>query len=188
MNEPPPVPPPPAASVTPESLPTASVTPESHPPMRDGLAPVIGPGACVLILGSFPSERSLETGQYYANRRNQFWPLLGSVFGFDADAAYDQRIAMAQSHGVALWDVAHSCRRVGSMDAKIDRNSLVVNDFGPLLTAHPGIARIFVNGLTAFELFERHVVTALPAVRLPSSSGALPMSFADKLARWREIA
>jgi hypoxanthine-DNA glycosylase len=156
-------------------------------PLRDGLAPVVGDGARVLILGSFPSERSLVAGQYYANRRNQFWPLLGTVFDFDADATYQERIDAVTRHGVALWDVVHSCRRVGSMDAKIDRKTLVVNDFGPLLAGYPGIERVFVNGLTAFELFERHVDTALPAVRLPSSSGALPMSFADKLARWREV-
>jgi hypoxanthine-DNA glycosylase len=156
-------------------------------PLREGLTPVVADGARVLILGSFPSERSLVAGEYYANRRNQFWPLLGAVFGFDPDLPYGGRIEAVTQHGVALWDVVHSCRRAGSMDAKIDRKSLVVNDFGPLLTAHPGIARIFVNGLTAFELFERHVETTLPAVRLPSSSGALPMTFADKLARWREL-
>jgi hypoxanthine-DNA glycosylase len=156
-------------------------------PMREGLTPVIADGARVLVLGSFPSERSLVSGEYYANRRNQFWPLLGAVLGFDADLVYDARIAAVKQHGVALWDVVHSCRRIGSMDAKIDRKSLVVNDFGPLLAAHPGIERIFVNGLTAFELFERHVETALPAVRLPSSSGALPMTFEDKLTRWREL-
>jgi hypoxanthine-DNA glycosylase len=157
-------------------------------PLREGLAPVAGDGARVLILGSFPSERSLVAGEYYANRRNQFWPLLGAVFGFDADVAYAERIAAVTRHGVALWDVVHSCRRAGSMDAKIDRKSLVVNDFGSFLAQHPGIERVFVNGLTAFELFERHARTALPAVRLPSSSGALPMTFADKLDRWREIA
>jgi hypoxanthine-DNA glycosylase len=156
-------------------------------PLREGLAPVVGDGARVLILGSFPSERSLATVQYYANRRNQFWPLLGTVFGFDADATYEELLEAVTGHGVALWDVVHSCRRVGSMDAKIDLKTLVVNDFGPLLTDYPGIERVFVNGLTAFELFERHVATALPAIRLPSSSGALPMSFADKLARWREV-
>jgi hypoxanthine-DNA glycosylase len=156
-------------------------------PLREGLAPVIGDGARVLILGSFPSERSLVAGEYYANRRNQFWPLLATVFDFDADATYQERTEAVRRHGVALWDVVHSCRRVGSMDAKIDRKTLVVNDFGPLLTEYPGIERVFVNGLTAFELFERHVETALPAVRLPSSSGALPMSFADKLAQWREV-
>jgi hypoxanthine-DNA glycosylase len=156
-------------------------------PLREGLAPVVGDGARVLILGSFPSERSLESGEYYANRRNQFWPLLGAVFGFDPGLTYAGRIAAAAQHGVALWDVVHSCRRAGSMDAKIDRKSLVVNDFGPLFEQYAGITRVFVNGLTAFELFERHVQTALPAARLPSSSGALPMTFEDKLARWREV-
>jgi hypoxanthine-DNA glycosylase len=156
-------------------------------PLREGLPPVVADGVRVLILGSFPSERSLAVGQYYANRRNQFWLLLGSVFGFDADASYEERIDAVTQHGVALWDVVHSCRRIGSMDAKIDRKTLVVNDFGPLLCTHPGIARVFTNGLTAHQLFERHVDTVLPAIRLPSSSGALPMTLADKLTRWREI-
>ena len=156
--------------------------------MREGLAPVASVGARVLVLGSFPSERSLAEGEYYANRRNQFWPLLATVFEFDAHASYAQRIDAVTSRGVALWDVVRRCRRVGSMDAKIDRKSLEVNDFGPLLALHPGIERIFANGLTAFELFERHANTPLPIVRLPSSSGALPMSFADKLTRWRAIA
>jgi double-stranded uracil-DNA glycosylase len=156
-------------------------------PMRVGLEPVVADGARVLVLGSFPSERSLAVDQYYANRRNQFWPIMANLLEFDADAQYDERIEAVTRHGVALWDVVHSCRRAGSMDAKIDRKTLVVNDFGPLFTQNPGIDRIFVNGLTAMELFERHVETALPVVRLPSSSGALPMSFADKLARWREI-
>jgi hypoxanthine-DNA glycosylase len=156
-------------------------------PLREGLAPIVGDGARVLILGSFPSERSLVANQYYANRRNQFWPLLATVFAFDPDTSYEERIDAVTHHGVALWDVLHSCRRMGSMDAKIDRKTLVVNDFGPLLAQNPGIERVFVNGLTAFELFERHVVTGLPAVRLPSSSGALPMSLADKLVRWREL-
>ena len=156
-------------------------------PMREGLPPVIDDRARVLLLGSFPSERSLATGEYYANRRNQFWPLMAAVFDFDADLPYLDRIDAVTSHGVALWDVVHSCRRAGSMDAKIDRTTLVTNDFGALLGLHQGIQRIFVNGLTALELFERHVETELPAVRLPSSSGALPMSFADKLIRWREV-
>jgi hypoxanthine-DNA glycosylase len=156
-------------------------------PMREGLPSVVSGGARVLLLGSFPSERSLAVGEYYANRRNQFWPLLGSVLGFDADVPYQQRLDAVTSHGVALWDVVHSCRRAGSMDAKIDRKTLVINDFGPLFTDHPGIDRVFVNGLTALELFSEHVETELPTVRLPSSSGALPMSFADKLAAWREI-
>ena len=156
-------------------------------PMRDGLPAIAGVDARVLILGSFPSERSLAADQYYANRRNQFWPIMASLFGFDADAPYEERIEAVQRHGIALWDVIASCRRAGSMDNKIDRKSLAVNDFAAFLDEHRGIDRVFVNGLTALELFERHVETALPVVRLPSSSGALPMSLADKLERWRVI-
>jgi hypoxanthine-DNA glycosylase len=156
-------------------------------PLRTGLAPVIGADARVLILGSFPSARSLETGEYYANRRNQFWPLLGAVLGFDAGLSYDERIATVVDRGVALWDVVHSCRREGSMDNKIDRKSVTVNDFDTLLTDHPAVCQVFVNGLTAFDLFGRHVETTLPAARLPSSSGAMTMSFTDKLARWSVV-
>jgi double-stranded uracil-DNA glycosylase len=156
-------------------------------PIREGLPPVVGPDVRVLILGSFPSERSLAVAEYYANRRNQFWPLLGALFGFDADSPYAQRIAGVLTHRVALWDVVHSCRRVGSMDAKIDRKTLVVNDFDTFLGEHSTIERVYVNGSTAFELFERHVDTALPAVRLPSSSGAMAIPLEDKLARWRVI-
>jgi hypoxanthine-DNA glycosylase len=156
--------------------------------MRVGLPPIVGPRPRVLVLGSFPSEQSLATGRYYANPRNQFWRLLGAVFGFDADAPYDARIAAATEHGVALWDVLHSCRRAGSLDARIDRKTVVVNDIGALLADHPGIDRIVVNGSAALELFERHVRVGVSAVRVPSSSPAATMAFDAKLAQWRVLA
>lgn len=157
-------------------------------PLREGLPPIVGAGARVLLLGSFPSERSLETGEYYANRRNQFWRLLGELLGFDAAAPYDARVAAVREGGVALWDVIHRCRRLGSMDAKIDRNSLEINDFGSFLAEHRGVERVFVNGLTAFALYEKHVAGGLPAVRLPSSSGAAAsVPFDDKLAAWSAL-
>jgi hypoxanthine-DNA glycosylase len=156
-------------------------------PMREGLPPIVGAGARVLILGSFPSERSLVVGQYYANRRNQFWPIMASLLGFDADDPYDERISAVKRHRIALWDVMATCRRVGSMDAKIDRKSLVVNDFDAFLAQHREIDRVFVNGLTALETFEKHVTTTLPVVRLPSSSGAMAVPLADKLASWSAI-
>lgn len=157
-------------------------------PLREGLPPIVGAGAKVLVLGSFPSERSLESGEYYANRRNQFWRLLGELLGFDAAAPYDDRVAAVKAGDVALWDVIHRCRRVGSLDAKIDRNSLEINDFDAFLTEHRGVERVFVNGLTAFELYEKHVARGLPAIRLPSSSGAAAsIPFDDKLTAWSAL-
>ncbi|BCI83237.1 DNA-deoxyinosine glycosylase [Mycolicibacterium sp. TY66] len=155
-------------------------------PLRTGLPAIVGADPRVLILGSFPSEKSLDTGEYYANTRNQFWRLLGALIGFDAELPYAERLDAVTAAGVALWDVVHSCRRVGSLDANIDRKTLVLNDFDAFLTQHPTIERGFVNGLTAYTLFQRADI-ALPAVRLPSSSGALTMSFADKLAAWQVV-
>lgn len=160
---------------------------ESTTPLREGLPPVVDDAARVLVLGSFPSEQSLTLGQYYANPRNQFWRLVGEVFGFDAAVPYEARIAAARGHGVALWDVLHSCRRAGSLDARIDRKTALVNDIGALLADYPGIDRIVVNGSAAMELFDRHVRVGVPAFRVPSSSPAATMAFGDKLAQWRVL-
>ena len=156
-------------------------------PLRTGLPAVVGTNPRVLILGSFPSEKSLDTGEYYANARNQFWRLLSSLLGFDAELPYPDRIKAVTGAGVALWDVVHSCRRAGSLDSKIDRKTLVLNDFSTFLEKYPTIERGFVNGLTAYTLFQQADI-GLPAERLPSSSGALTMSFDDKLAAWQVIA
>ena len=159
---------------------------EPRMPLRTGLPAVVGANPRVLILGSFPSEKSLDTGEYYANTRNQFWRLLAALLGFDAELPYAARIEAVTHAGVALWDVVHSCRRVGSLDANIDRKTLVLNDFHTFLAEHPTIERGFVNGLTAYTLFQQADI-GLPAARLPSSSGALTMSFADKLAVWQVV-
>lgn len=157
-------------------------------PLREGLPPVVGAGARVLIVGSFPSERSLEVGEYYANRRNQFWSLLGTILDFDPALPYAERIEAVTGRGVALWDVVHSCRRAGSMDHKIDRKSLTINDFDAFGAQHSTVAEVFVNGRTAFDLYERHVASALPFHRLPSSSpAAAAVPFEEKLEHWRAV-
>jgi hypoxanthine-DNA glycosylase len=159
--------------------------------MMQGFPPVIDDRASVLILGSFPSVQSLATQQYYANPRNAFWQITSELFGFDRTGPYEQRLAALQSHGVALWDVLHSCRRRGSADSAIDPKSLVVNDFGELFGNYPGIARVYFNGAKAAELFRRlgpdDVHGLLECQRLPSTSPAHALRPGEKLAAWRAI-
>ena len=159
-------------------------------PLRKGFAPVVDDAAQLLILGSFPSMQSLATGQYYGNPRNAFWSIIGALFGFDAHAPYETRLAALQSHGVALWDVLHKCRRVGSSDAKIDPKTVVANDFGQLFAAHRGIGRVYFNGATAERLFRRlvHVDAPVSYQLLPSTSPARAMPPGQKLDAWRVIA
>jgi hypoxanthine-DNA glycosylase len=159
-------------------------------PLLHGFPPVVDDRAGLLILGSFPSVLSLETGQYYANPRNAFWPITGELFGFDAADDYETRLAALQSARVAIWDVLHSCRRVGSLDAKIEPKSVVANDFDRLFADYPSITRVCFNGTPARRLYERLVDVDVDVQYrlLPSSSSARAMPAGQKLRAWRAIA
>jgi hypoxanthine-DNA glycosylase len=161
-------------------------------PLLRGIPPVVDDHAGVLILGSFPSAQSLAVHQYYANPRNAFWPIMSELFGFDADAPYELRLAALQARGVALWDVLHRCRRVGSADTAIDPKSLVINNFGELFAGYPTITRVYFNGAKAAELYRRLAHTRdhdqrIRYQRLPSSSPAHVMRPGAKLAAWRVV-
>lgn len=105
-----------------------------------GLFPIIGEGARVLILGSMPSAESLRLNQYYGNRRNHFWSIIYSLFDLPLEKSYEKRIQFIKDKEIALWDVIHSCERVGSLDSNI--KNAIPNDFKQLLT-NRGIKAIF---------------------------------------------
>ena len=109
------------------------------------------------------------------------------MFGFSADAAYPDRVAALCAHRVAVWDVLRSCRRVGSLDSGVERDSMVPNDFDAFFASHPDLERLIFNGAAAEANFLRLVGTpALPSVRMPSTSPAQTMRFEDKLHAWRD--
>lgn len=152
-----------------------------------GLPPIVGADPTVLILGNMPSVMSLASGQYYGNPRNAFWPVMADILGFDGAAPYEQRVSELAGHQIAVWDVLRSCRRAGSLDAAVERDSMVPNDFGAFLRDRPQIDLLLFNGAAAEANYHR-LVRAAPAVRglrLPSTSPAHTMRFADKLAHWR---
>lgn len=158
--------------------------------------PIARADARVLVLGSMPGVASLSAGQYYAHRRNAFWPIMGALLGFDPAAPYAQRLAALQAAHIAVWDVLQSCTRPGSLDASISRESEVANDFPLFFRQHPHIGHVFFNGTAAEAAFRRHVLPQMaqlvqngPAMtRLPSTSPAnASFSFDRKLAAWRAL-
>jgi hypoxanthine-DNA glycosylase len=157
-------------------------------PLLEGLPPIVDDGARMLILGNMPSVMSLAARQYYANPRNGFWRITADIFGFDHAAAYDERIASLCASGVAVWDVLRHCRRQGSLDSAVELNSMVPNDFEAFFDAYPAIDRVFFNGAAAEKNFARLVAVdgSVRYRRLPSTSPAQTMRYADKLAAWRE--
>ena len=170
--------------------------------MIAGFAPIARADARVLILGTMPSRRSFEAGQYYAHPRNAFWPIVERLLARDAspgDAGpraaglgYEAQTAMLLEAQVALWDVLRAAERPGSLDADI--SAPVANDFAAFFARHPAVRTVFFNGTTARSLWERHVVPALPVgleaglVTLPSTSPAnAALSFEGKLAAWQIV-
>lgn len=146
--------------------------------------------ATVLILGSMPGVASLQQQQYYAHKRNAFWPIMTTLFDWPESASYAAHCQRLLDQKIAVWDVLKSCHRRGSLDSNIDKSSLAINDFECFLTEHRAIETLCFNGNTAYQLFKRHVCPELTAdlhlIALPSTSPAhAAMSFQIKLEKWQ---
>lgn len=156
--------------------------------------PVIDVNAKVLILGSMPGEQSRRQKQYYANKRNHFWPIIYTFFAAAEEAAgasYEAKLLLAQKNGVALWDVIGTClqKNGGSSDATLAEAQ--ANDFAALFAAYPGIRHVFFNGAKAYEIFRRQIgFKAFPGVmfyKLTSTSPANTLTLEKKLAEWELV-
>jgi len=139
-----------------------------------------------------PGAESLRRSEYYAHPRNMFWGLIEHCFGIGCAMPYPQRLAEITRYRVALWDVAAQCRRRGSLDSRIENDSVVPNDFVQLFRQYPTIEAVCLNGQKAAVLFRRLVLPyELPGRRvyhiLPSTSPAnASISIAEKRRCWSD--
>ena len=152
--------------------------------------PIVSPQSKLLILGSMPGEASLKAGQYYAHPRNAFWHIMGELFDAGPSLPYQERVAILQSIGVALWDSLQACIRRGSLDASIKEE--VANDFPALFAKYPNITHVFFNGSKAERSFLRHTTTLSEDrhvfARLPSTSPAhAAMRLEAKVQAWSVV-
>ncbi|WP_420997040.1 DNA-deoxyinosine glycosylase [Cupriavidus sp. 30B13] len=163
--------------------------PQQTAALKRCFPPVVDADTRVLILGSLPGEVSLAQSQYYAHRQNRFWHLTGEVIGEDlAGMDYPARLRTLLAHRVGLWDVVAEARRDGSLDSNIRDHA--GNDLPGLIASLPGLAAIAFNGGTAARIGmkalgamgDRHQI-----VRLPSSSPAYTLPYAEKLSAWQAL-
>lgn len=133
--------------------------------------PVYDARSRVLVLGTFPSVKSRETGFYYGHPQNRFWRVAAGVFGEPPPDTIEAKRAFLLAHGVALWDVLASCEITGSADASIKHAE--ANDIGSFLR-ETGVARVLANGSAAYSLYMKHVYpkTGVMPLALPSTSPA----------------
>lgn len=150
---------------------------QQHP-----IAPVFDDTSRILILGSFPSVKSRETGFFYGHPQNRFWKLLASLYEEAQPLTVEEKRELLLRNHVAVWDVIASCDIAGSSDSSI--KNVVANDLSGILAKAP-IQQIFVNGRKAEQLYRRYIQpqTGREAVCLPSTS---PANAAWSLERLRE--
>ena len=151
--------------------------------------PVADEGVRLLILGSLPGELSLAHSQYYANPQNRFWRLMSAVVESDLAALpYAARLQALLANGIGLWDVVAEAHREGSLDSRIREH--VHTDLVELVNRLPQLTTIAFNGGTAARLglkalkenAERYRI-----IKLPSSSPAYTLPYADKLCAWQVL-
>ena len=134
-----------------------------------GLPPILPDGPIrALILGSFPSVKSLDSRQYYAHPQNWFWRVMQHCGVVEnARAPYVERIEQVRARNIAIWDLYEQVRREGSGDDKI--RDAVPNQVEELLKSG-GPFPIMLNGRRLREFRRAFPGLEAELIALPSTS------------------
>ena len=149
--------------------------------------PVFDKNSRILILGSFPSVKSRESGFFYGHPQNRYWKVLSAVFEEECPETIPEKKAFLLRNHIAAWDVIHSCEITGSSDASI--KNVTVNDLGMILR-EADIQEIYVNGKTAEKMYRKYTEPVLgrSCTVLPSTSPANAAWNLERLTEaWRVI-
>jgi len=141
----------------------------------------------VLILGSFPSVKTRESGFFYGHPQNRFWPLMTALFNEEkVPKTIEEKADLLRRNHIALWDSIHECDIIGSSDSSI--KNAVPNDISQILKA-ADIRRIFTNGKKSHEIYMKYCYpkTGREDICLPSTSPANAAFRLDSLIKAWEI-
>lgn len=151
------------------------------------IPPVYDKNSKILILGSFPSVRSRETGFFYGHPGNRFWRVMAEVLDDTLPETIEEKRVLLLKHHIALWDVIRSCDIEGSSDSSI--RNVIPNDMEQIFDTAK-INAIFVNGRTAEKYYKKYIDPdpARPVYCLPSTSPANAAWSLERLAgEWKSV-
>ena len=152
------------------------------------IAPFYDASSKILVLGSFPSVKSRESGFFYGHPQNRFWRLLVRLFDEEKlPETVEEKAALLKCHHIAAWDSIHSCDIKGSSDSSIC--NVEPNDFSDIFST-ADIRQVFTNGRKSHEIYMKYCFpnTGREAICLPSTSPANAAWSMDRLAEaWSVI-
>lgn len=152
-------------------------------------APIVGDNPTILILGTLPSKVSLLLHEYYANKRNRFWRIISTLFDENEPTVYSDKKAMLLKHGIAVWDVARSAVRPGSLDANIMDEEM--NPIDEFVRKYPTIKTIVFNGKAAAKKYKQHGGRAFGSIKMLTLYSTSPANcqYSDDviIENWKQI-
>lgn len=118
-----------------------------------GFAPFnINENTKYLILGSFPSVKSLEGDFYYLHPQNRFYKLIAEFFNENYPKTIDDKKKLIIKNNIGLWDIVKSCQREGSLDSNI--KDIVINDLYSINNIRN--LKIGCTGKKSYELTKKY--------------------------------
>ena len=146
------------------------------------------------MLGGFVTKPSNPYEWFYANGRNQFWPIMKEVYGLDFSTKDQQQKLFTQLE-TALADIILSCERRNNSNLdmnlfNITYNTLAIKD----IIAKNKIKKIFFTSRHVENLFSKvfkdisQVTNEIELIRLPSPSPRyVAMSKLEKISRYKQL-
>lgn len=150
--------------------------------------PIFDKNSQILIVGTFPSEKSRRYGFFYGNPQNRFWRLMALLTKADkVPASIEEKKEILLKNKIALWDVIKTCDIRGSSDSSI--TNVVPNNLSKILK-HSNIRQIFANGEKAYNIYNKYCYNIIEKniIKLPSTSPANASYNLEKLkTEWEKI-
>ena len=151
------------------------------------LPPLYDEHSEVLILGSFPSPKTRESGFFYGHPQNRMWPVLARLFDEPVPGTVNEKRDFLLRHHIAMWDVLASCEIVGASDASISGE--VPTDLLPIFEAAP-IKAVFCAGGVSAKMYRKYHEErcGMPCFAMPSTSPANAAWSLDRLTEsWAKV-
>lgn len=153
----------------------------------------VPPKVKYLMLGSFVTKPSNPYEWFYANGRNQFWPIMQEVYGQVFDTTKKQQRLFVQLE-MALADIIYSCERKNNSNLDIGLHNCVFNtSIVDIITEHK-IHKIHFTSRYVESLFRKHfkgVIQRFPSIELVTLPSPSPryavMTRTEKVKKYKEL-
>ncbi len=142
-----------------------------------------------LMLGSFVTKPSNPYEWFYANGRNQFWPIMQEVYGLELKTKGQQQKLFIDLE-MALTDIIFSCERKNNSNLDTNLSNIVYNIEGvrDILNGDK-IEKIFFTSRYVENLFNKLFKDiSIELICLPSPSPRYAaMSKSEKIIRYKKL-